>query len=152
LTTSQLIDLQNNGVMCVFAPQQTGVPTILSDITTWEADNNPENTSSQQVACRYWLAYTMVNALRPYVGQIASPVTEVATLNAAIRALNALVFTSPSSNGVLASWQQNSLVLIYTGSNMVAGVQFNCQFVGQNRYITVYASIQPLNFTITSTG
>lgn len=152
LTQSQLVNLQNNGVMAVYAPHDTGVPTILSDVTTWQADNNVENTSSQQVACRYWLAYSMVAALKPYVGQIASPTTEVAALNAAKRTLNALIFTGGSSNGVLASWDTTSLKLTYTGTNQVAGITFNATLVGQNRFVTIYATILPLSFTIVSTG
>ena len=150
LTTSQLIQLQNNGVMAVYEPQNTGVPTILSDVTTWEVDDNPENTASQQVACRYWLAYSMVNALQPYVGTIASPTTEVAILNAAKATLNALIYTGGASNGVLASWVGSSLQLVYNGDNQVAAVSFQATLVGQNRFITCYASILPLNFVITA--
>jgi len=152
LTPSQLTNLQSNGVMCVYTPNETGVPTILSDITTWEADNNPENTSSQQVACRYWVAYSLCNALQPYVGTIAAPTNEVAVLNAARRCLDALIYTGGSSNGVLAAWQRNSLVLTYTGQTQTASITVAIQLVGQNRYITVYASVLPLNFTIVNTA
>lgn len=148
LTPSQLVALQNNGVMAIFLPQSTRVPTILSDVTTWEADNNIENTSSQQVACRYWLAYTVVNAVQPFAGTIAAPLTEVSILNAVRRALNGLIFTGGSSNGVLASWDKKSLQLIYTGSQFLAAITFNAVLVGQNRFITVFASILPLNFQI----
>lgn len=151
LTSSQLSQLQNNGVMAVFVPQQTGVPTILSDVTTWEADNNVENTSSQQVACRFWLAYSAVNALFPYVGTIASPITEVTILKALQRALDALIYTGGSNNGVLASWDRASLKLVFTGSTQTAAITFNAVLVGQNRFITCYATIQPLNFTVTAT-
>lgn len=156
LTSSQLVQLQNNGVMCVYMPQNTNVPTILSDVTTWQADSNVENTSSQQVACRFWLAYSMVNALSPYVGQIAAPNTEVNALNAAKKALNALIYTGGSNNGILASgagvtpW--SNLQLVYDGANQVAGVTFNATLVGQNRFVTIYASILPLQFTLTATG
>lgn len=151
LTNSQLVDLQNNGVMAVYVPNTTGVPTILSDVTTWEVDGNVENTSSQQVACRYWLAYSVTNALNAYVGSIAAPVSEHVILNAMKRVLNALIFTGAGSNGVLASWVGNSLQLTYTGSNQTAAISFQCQLVGQNRYITCFATILPLSFTITAT-
>lgn len=156
LTQSQLVTLQNAGVMAVYVPQNTGIPTILSDVTTWQVDDNVENTSSQQVACRFWLAYTMVNALQPYVGTIASPLTEVAALNAAKAALNALIYVGGSSNGVLASGAEtppwSNLQLTFNGQNQLAGVTFNATLVSQNRYITCFASILPLNFTITATA
>ena len=150
LTQSQVIALQNAGVMVVNVPQQTGVPTIVSDVTTWQVDNNIENTSTQQVACRYWLAYSIVNAMLPYVGTIASPTTEVAVLNAAKRCLNALIYTGGSSNGVIAAWDPKSLVLTFNGQNQVASITVNVVLVSQNRYITVFASILPLNFMITA--
>ena len=150
LTQSQLSALQNAGVMAVWIPQSTGVPTILSDVTTWQVDNNPENTSSQQVACRYWLAYTMVNVLQKYVGSIAYPTNEAIILNAAKSALNALIYTGGASNGVLAAWDTNSLQLVYTGANQTASITVNVQLVSQNKYITVFASVLPLNFTISA--
>ncbi len=148
LTNSQLVQLQNSGVMAIYTPQQTGVPTIVSDVTTWEADNNVENTSSQQVACRFWLAYNMIAALQPYVGSIAAPIIEVNILNAAKRMLNSLLYTGGASNGVLASWNSSSLQLIYNGANQLAAVSFSATLVSQNRYITEYADIEPLQFTI----
>lgn len=149
LTQSQIIALQNSGVMVIYTPQNTGVPTIVSDVTTWEADNNVENTSSQQVACRFWLAYIMVAALQQYVGTIASPIVEVNITNAAKRALNGQIYTGGSNNGVLASWDKTSLVLSFNGSNQLAAVSFSATLVSQNRYITEFATIVPLNFTIT---
>lgn len=152
LTTSQLATLQNGGVMAVYTPQQTGVPTILSDVTTWQVDANVENTSSQQVACRFWLAYVMVASMQPYVGTIASPVTEVNILKAAVKALNGQIYSGGSNNGVLASWDKDSLKLVYTGQNQLAAVTFNAIPVGQNRFITVFASILPLNFTLSASA
>ena len=149
LTQSQLSTLQNAGVMALWTTtQQNGPPTILSDMTTWQVDDNVENTSSQQVACRYWLAYSVVSTLRQYVGTIASPTTEVNILNALVKLFNALIYTGGSSNGVLASWDQKSLVLTYSGTQQLASVTVNVTLVGQNKFITCYASIQPLNFSI----
>ena len=93
----------------------------------------------------------MVNATLPFVGTIASPLTEINITNAVRSALNGLIFTGGSSNGVLASWDRTSLRLTYTGSQQLAAVTFNATLVGQNRFITVYAGIEPLNFTIVST-
>lgn len=149
LTASQLVSLQNAGVMALWQTAQfNGPPTILSDVTTWQVDDNPENTSSQQVACRYWLAYSVVNALRQYVGTIASPTTEATILNALKRCLNALIYTGGSSNGVLVSWLKGSLVLTYDGTQQLASITVSVQLVGQNKYITVFASVEPLQFTI----
>ena len=148
LNPSQIAALQNSGIMVVYAPQQTGVPTILSDVTTWEDDNNPANTSSQQVACRFWVAYSMVAGLQQYVGSIASPIVELVILNAAKRILNSLVYTGGASTGVLASWVPASLILVFTGSNQLAAISFQATLVSQNRYITVYDTISPTNFSI----
>jgi hypothetical protein len=151
LTQSQLLSLQNNGVMALWTTTQVnGPPTLLSDMTTWQADNNVENTSSQQVACRYWLAYSVVNTLRNYVGTIATPTTETNILNALVKTLNALIYTGGSSNGVLAAWNKSSLVLTYNGTQQLASITVSVQLVGQNRYITCYASVQPLSFTVTA--
>lgn len=148
LNPSQIAALQNSGIMVVFTPQQTGVPTILSDVTTWEDDNNPANTSSQQVACRFWVAYSMVAGLQQYIGTIAAPITEIIILNAAKRILNSLIFNGGSSSGVLASWDTSSLLLTFTGSNQLAAISFTASLVSQNRFITVIDTIAPLNFTI----
>ena len=150
VTASQLAQLQNSGVMAVYVPQQTKIPTILSDITTWQADANVENTSSQQVACRYWLAYSVTSILQQYVGTIATPQSEVVLLNALVSCLNALIYTGAGSNGVLASWNKSSLKLNYNGSSQLASISLQAVLVGQNRYITCYATILPLNFTVSA--
>ena len=153
LTASQLTTLEDAGVMAIWQTAQfNGPPTIMSDVTTWQADGNIENTSSQQVACRYWLAYSITNILRQYVGTIASPTTEVTILNAVKRILNALIYTGGSSNGVLASWVPGSLVLTYTGTLQLASITVDVTLVGQNRYITCFATVEPLNFVIVNTS
>jgi hypothetical protein len=152
LTQSQLNALQNAGVMAIWqTAQNNGPPTIVSDMTTWQVDDNIENTSSQQVACRYWLAYSVTNILRQYVGTIATPTTETNILNALKQLLNALIYTGGSSNGVLAAWDSSSLVLNYSGTQQLASISVSVQLVGQNRYITCYSSVQPLSFSIVST-
>jgi hypothetical protein len=154
LTQSQLSALQNAGVMCIWQNSQTNgnLPTILSDVTTWQADANKANTSSQQVACRFWTAYSVVAALMPWVGSIASVPTESLILQAVIKALNALIFTGGSSNGVLASWDQQSLQLVYSGSTFVAAITFKATLVGQNEYITCYVPIEALNISISASS
>lgn len=153
LSQSQLEALQNAGVMAIWqTAQNNGPPTILSDMTTWQVDDNIENTSSQQVACRYWLAYSVTNILRQYVGTIATPTTETNILNALKQLLNALIYTGGSSNGVLAAWDSSSLVLNYNGTQQLASVTVKVQLVGQNRYITCYSSVQPLSFSVISSS
>ncbi len=154
LTVSQINQLQQAGVACLNVPQQTVLPTIVSDLTTWQADSNPENIFSQQIACRQWLAYTIINALSPYVGSIASAPTEMQILNAVKKALNASIY-SPGAygyNGVIASWDPKSLTLVYTGATQLAAIAVNATLVGQNRFITCYTSVQPLNITLTATA
>jgi hypothetical protein len=150
LTGSQLNELQQAGVMPIYIPDNTpGVPTIASDMTTWQEDSNPENIFLQQVQCRDFLAYTMVNALQPYVGSTPSPNTETKLLNAAKKALNASIYRD-SGNGVISSWDPDTLVLVYDGLTQTAAISVNVVLVGQNRFITIYVPILPLNFTITS--
>lgn len=151
LTVSQINALQQAGVMPLWVPDNTpGVPTIVSDFTTWQNDANPENVFLQQMQCRDFLAYTMVNALQPYVGSTASPLTETTILNAAKAALNASIYTG-SGNGVIASWDPTTLQLVYNGSQQAAYVSVNVVLVGQNRMILIYVPILPLNFTVTET-
>lgn len=151
LTTSQIDQLQQAGVMPLFVPAQTGVPTIVSDFTTWQNDANPENVFNQQIGCRHYLGYSVLNALQPYVGTIADPLTEAKILNAVKSVLNGLLYNSGSANGVLASWQPSSLVLNYTGTNQVASVSVSVAFVGQNRFVTCTVDVSPLNITIAAT-
>lgn len=152
LSPSQLTDLENAGVMPVTVQANTGLPVILTDTTTWQVDDNDSNTSSQQVACRYWLGYTMISAMLPYVGTIAADVTEATIYQAAVAALNASIYTTGTGNGVLNSWDTSSLKLVYTGTNQVAAISFNATLVNQNKYITIYVPIQPLNITISGSA
>ncbi len=148
LTDSQINQLQQAGVMVIATSQQTGLPTIVSDLTTWQNDSNPENVYNQQVACRWSLAYTLVGILSDYVGTIASSLTETQILNATKSALNGAIYSSSNANGVISSWDPNSLSIVYTGANQTASISVNVTLVGQNRFITIFVPIQPLNVTI----
>lgn len=149
LTVSQIDALQRAGVM-VLARNDAGVPSIVSDLTTWQNDSNPSNVFNQQVAIRQYLDYLLVGALQPYAGTIASPYGGVRARNAAVTALNGAIWTpsgnGPSSNGVLASWDPKSLALTYTGATQTLAVSVKVTPVGQNRFITIFAEIQPLNY------
>ena len=149
LTTSQINQLQQSGVMPLFVPSPTaGVPTIVSDFTTWLNDSNPENVFNQQVACRQFLAYSVINICTPYIGTVATPLQDANILKALAAGLNALLYNSGNSNGVLAAWDPNSLTLTYNGAQQLAAVTMNVVLVGQNRFITVQTNVLPLNFTI----
>lgn len=149
LTVSQINQLQSAGVMPIFVPSQTGVPTIVSDMTTWQNDSNPENVFTQQVACRFYTAYSLNNAMAPYVGQIADPTMLVRIRNSVTQTLNALIYT-PGSNGTISSWNPKTLVLTYTGSNQTLAISVQVTLVGQIRFITVYVPIQPLSLTLSA--
>lgn len=148
LTPSQIDQLQQAGVMPIRVSPQTGVPTIISDFTTWQNDANPENVFTQQVACRYWLAYSMLNVLNPYVGTVAAPITETMILNAVKAGLNALKYSETNVNGVISTWDPTTLDLVYNGAQQLAAITVSVVLVGQNRFITEYVNIQPLNIVI----
>lgn len=149
LSLSQINQLQQSGVMLLTVPDLTRVPTILSDMTTWNIDSNPGNMFNQQVSCRFYTAYSLVNAMQPYTGTIAATVTMLQIRNAITAALNALIYTQ-GGNGVLNSWDPDSLRLTYTGQNQTLAIEVSVVLVGQNRFITIFVPIQPLNITVTS--
>ena len=149
LTTSQINQLQSAGVICLRVPQSTGVPTIVSDLTTFQMSNNPEDVFNQAVACRQYLAYSLIQTATPYVGQIDAGVSSLGKIKKAITAtLNALKYTGPGSSGILSSWQNSSLVLTYDGATQTVAITVSVVFVGQNRYITEFVNVQPLNASV----
>ena len=154
LTLSQINQLQNNGVMVVGLTNN--IPTIISDVTTWQQDSNPENVFTQQVACLWWVCYSLVAALQPYIGGVAAPSTETSIGNALKSTLNSLLYTDlgigASTNGVLASWTPGSLVIGYNGSTQQWNVQCQVALVGQNRFITVTVYASPYNSAATVVG
>lgn len=152
LNISQIDQLQQGGVMPIAVLDQTNVPRVVSDMTTWNVDSNPENVFNQQVAERFYLAYSMVTALNPYVGTPADPYDEMKILNAAKAVLNALVYSQGNQAGVISSWDSTSLRLVYTGANQLAAISVNVVLVGQNRFITTLVDILPLNITITASS
>lgn len=142
LTASEINQLQIGGVMPIaLLGANSNTPTIVSDYTTWQSDANPLNVFTQQIACRWWLAYTMRNALQPFIGGIASPDTLTQIANAAKTALNNSVYT-PGSQGVLASWDATTLVVSYNGQTQQASVAATAVTVGQYRFITETVTIQ----------
>lgn len=143
LSLSQINTLQSLGVLPLWTPNTTHVPTIISDLTTWQVDNNPENVFTQQVACRFGLAYSLQQGLSPYTGTIASQFGLARMKNAAISILNQLIY-SPGNNGILASWDSASLKLTYSGSNQTVNLTVNVVFVGQVRFILELVFVQPL--------
>lgn len=142
----QIDTLQQAGVMPIYTDPQTAQPTIVSDFTTWQNDNNPENIFNQQIGCRQGLAYSLSQGLKPYIGQIASPYGLARVRKAAISILNKLIY-SPGNNGILVSWDSKSLVLSYDGSTQTLNVTVNVVFVGQIRFILELAFVMPLNLS-----
>jgi len=145
LSLSQINELQQAGVLVVNYPT-ANVPTIISDLTTWQGDNNPENVFTQQVAARWGLAYSLTAAVQPYIGTIASPYGITRVRNAIVTQLNNLIY-SPGNNGVLVSWDAKSLVLQYTGATQSLAVSVNVVLVGQIRFVLETVFVQPLNLT-----
>lgn len=148
LTPTQVDQLQQGGVMPVWVSPDTGVPTIVSDFTSWQIDDNPENCFNQQVACRDYLSYAVIKTLQPYVGTIASPPTETIIGNKLIGSLNGLVYTPNRTYGVLAAWDTASLVLNFNGASQLLSITVSATFVGQNRFITCTVDVQPLNIVV----
>jgi hypothetical protein len=136
--------LQQAGVMPIYVSPITGQSTIVSDFTTWQTDNNPENIFNQQVGCRQALSYSMTQGLQPYVGSIASPYGLTNMRNAALSILQQLVY-SPGNNGILVSYDPKSLKLVYSGSTQSVTLTVNVVFVGQVRFILEQTFVQPLN-------
>lgn len=145
LSTSDINTLQQAGVMVLNYPS-SNVPTIVSDLTTWQGDNNPENVFTQQVACRWGLAYSLVAAVQPYIGTIASPYGLTRVKNAVIKQLNNLIYAN-GNNGVLVSWDPKSLKLSYNGATQTLTITVNVVLVGQIRFILEQTFVQPLNLT-----
>lgn len=145
LSTSDINTLQQAGVMVLNYPS-SNVPTIVSDLTTWQGDNNPENVFTQQVACRWGLAYSLVAAVQPYIGTIASPYGITRVKNAVVKQLNNLIYAN-GNNGVLVSWDPKTLKLNYSGATQTLTITVNVVLVGQIRFILEQTFVQPLNLT-----
>lgn len=139
--------LQQSGVMPIWVDPNSGVPTVISDFTTWQNDANPENVFNQQVAGRQYLSYVMVQANAPYTGAIESSVSIGIQRAANVAALNGQIVSPNASFGVLNSWNASTLQLNYSGSQQLTTITFQCTFVGQNRFTVIEAFVQPLNLS-----
>lgn len=146
------MSLQNNGVLVLDYPTDTKIPTLLSDVTTWQNDSNPANVFNQQVACRFALSYYITRQLQPYVGTIQSNFDIQRARNSIISILNALIYNGTNSAGILNSWDASSLTLQYDGSTQTLYVAVSVVFVGQNRFIVVTVTVNPLNINISAQG
>lgn len=145
LTLAQIDTLQQNGVTPIVSGPN-GVPVICSDITSWQLDPNPEHCFNQQVGIRHALAYALTQGMQPYVGGIESPIGIGIRKKAAAAILNAVIYT-PNGNGFLASWNPASLVLTYTGTIQTLAISVQVVPVGQDRFITIFVNVQPLNLS-----
>lgn len=136
--------LQQAGAMPVYVNPNTGQVGIVSDFTTWQTDNNPENIFNQQVACRQALAYSLSQGVQPLIGSIASPYGITNIKNRAKLILQQLVY-SPGNNGILVSWNAKSLSVTYSGETQTANLTVSVVFVGQVRFILELVFVQPLS-------
>jgi hypothetical protein len=144
--------LQDNGVLVLASPSNTRLPTFLSDVTTWQNDNTAANVFNQQVSCRFALSYYITRQLAPYVGGIASNFTLAAAANSVKALLNSLIYNGNNAAGILNSWDPSTLVLQYNGPTQTLYVNVAVTFVGQNIFIVVTVTVNPLNITINSQG
>ena len=145
LNTSTINGLQKSGCIIIQQSNSTGIPTLINDFTTWQGDNNVENVLNQQVACRFATNYYINNLLQPYVGQIAAGVISLGKVKTQVIAgLNNIMYTGPGSSGWVAAWNPASLNLNFNGANMTLAFSASLVFVGQNRFITSYITVEPL--------
>lgn len=144
LSIAQIDQLQQAGVMVTYISPETQVPTINRDFTTWQNDPNIENCSNQQVSERYILAYSIVQNLAPYIGQVASTVGQARIQNQVKRTLNALIYNDASGQGILNSWDPRTLVLTYDGTTQVLSITVDVVLVGSYTFITFTGVIDPL--------
>ena len=142
LDTTEINQLQQSGVMPI-ALNSGNVPSVVSDLTTWQSDNNPENVYNQQVGCRQYLEYVLLQAMTPYIGRIAAPGTLGLVQKAIVDALNKEIY-SPGGAGVLVSWEHSSLSLVYDSTSETLTTTVGVTFVGQFRFITLSVPIQKL--------
>jgi len=150
LNTAQTLQAQSSGLLVVEQSKTTGLVTFINDFTTWVEDDNVENVLNQQVACRYATAYYLIQALQPYIGQInAGQISLQKIKNVIMTDLNDIVYTQQNTSGWLSSWNPASLVLSFDGTTMTLSVTLQVVFVGQNRFITLYVTVQPLQATVT---
>lgn len=145
LNTAQIDELQKAGALLIQQSPFTGVPTLINDFTTWQQDNNVENVLNQQVACRFANTYYFNNLLQPYVGQIAAGLISLGKIKTQVIAgLNNIMYTGPGSAGWIAAWNPASLNLTFNGTTMTLELTVSVVFVGQNRFITSYVTVEPL--------
>jgi hypothetical protein len=147
--TTEIDQLQKAGALIIQQSPTTGVPTLINDFTTWQEDNNVENVLNQQVACRFATSYYMNSLLQPYIGQIAAGLISLGkTKTQVIAGLNNIMYTGPGSAGWVAAWNPASLVLNFNGTTMTLSLSVSLVFVGQNRFITNYITVEPLLATL----
>lgn len=152
-STAAKISLQDNGVMVLDFPSNTRIPTFLSDVTTWQNDNNPTNIFNQQISCRWALGYYLVNNLQQYVGTIASSYTTGVIRNTTTQILNSLIYNGSNSIGILNSWDPTTLTLNFDPATQSLIINVTVIFVGQIRFVPFTVTINPnLNISLTASN
>ncbi len=142
VAVSQIDALQKGGVMVLRSDPYTNTPQIVSDLTTWQNDNNPSNVYVQAMRCRQTLWRSFQIGLKPFVGTIASPQTLGLVRSTVITILNGLL--NQGRGGILASWDVDSLKISYDSTVGVANITVSVSFVGVFKFILPYVYVLPL--------
>jgi hypothetical protein len=144
LSTSTINSLQQAGVMVVNLSRATNLPVVISDLTTWNNDNNPTNVYNQQVAIGQQLNLNLIKGLDSFVGQVTNGSEGASLLNALKKVLNQAIALN-----LLISWQPLSLTAVYNPVSQAWALTAQVMFVGQTRFVTIQLNISPTQISIT---
>ena len=146
LDVSQINELQMGGVMPIYLPSSTNIPTIASDMTSWQNDSNPYNIFNQQVALSQALLIQLINTYQPFIGTvvISAKTTGAAIISRGQRLLRSLFGTivSPQTTPVITA--------TYNPVSESWAVSVTAALVGQTRFITIALNLTPLNISVSS--
>lgn len=135
--------LQQAGVMVVNLSRATGLPVVISDLTTWNNDDNPTNVYNQQVAISQQLNLNLIQAFDPFVGQVTNGSEGASLLNAFKKVLNQAI-----SLNLLISWNPSSLTAVYNPVPQSWALTGQVMFVGQTRFVTIQLNITPTQISL----
>lgn len=137
LTAAQIQQLLSAGVMVLAQRLTNSAPSVVQDVTTWQADSNPVNVFNMLVGAAQWTAYTLNNSLQKYIGQPSSPQTLANLQQDVKKTLNALIYSTSNPIGVLASWNPNSLQVSYNGNTQSYNVSVEVQLINEGNYVLI---------------
>ena len=143
-TTSQINSLQQSGIITAYIGS-TGIPTLASDMTTWQNDNNPSHLFNQQVACQAALQYGLVSVLNQYIGQVnGGPVSLQLVKKAIQNFLASVQYTTIGSSGYISSYDASNIVVSFDNATQALTATVPVVFVGQIRFVLVNVTVSPL--------